>query len=117
MCSAKAKLEHVNEIVRRLMVYMEVLFCRENLATMGRYALEQLTKKASSQLRLQEVKCIVACSDCATKHIARFNGKLVVAATADELVATILRLAGLSELDSSRPADIESGTCHYEKGN
>lgn len=85
---------------------MEVLFCRENLTTVGRSAPEQLMKKAGNQLRLQEVKCIVACSDCATKHIARVNGKLVVAATADELVAVILQLAGLTELDTNHSPDM-----------
>ncbi|HHW98783.1 MAG TPA: DUF1450 domain-containing protein [Firmicutes bacterium] len=74
---------------------MEVLFCRENLAVMGRRALEQLKQKADNRLRIQEVKCIIACSECATQHIARFNGELVVAETADELVAEILARAGM----------------------
>ncbi|NLW16648.1 MAG: DUF1450 domain-containing protein [Firmicutes bacterium] len=76
---------------------MEVLFCRENLAMMGREALEKLMQIDNSPLRIQEVKCIIACSECATHHIARFNGQLVVAETAAELVKEILTLAGLDK--------------------
>lgn len=76
---------------------MEILFCRENLTTMGRSALEQLTQKVGSRLRVQEIKCIIACSECATKHIARVDGELVVTNTAEQLVEAILALAGLEE--------------------
>lgn len=74
---------------------MEILFCRENLQAMGREALDELVQKAGSCLRVQEVKCIIACGECATQHIARVNGKLVVANTARALVSEILHLAGL----------------------
>jgi len=74
---------------------VEVLFCRENLTLKGRQALEQLKAQASDSLRIQEVKCIVACSECATHYIARLNGQLVVAESAEQLVAEILTLAGL----------------------
>lgn len=76
---------------------MEVLFCRENLQAVGREALDELVEKAGSCLRVQEIKCIVACGECATDHIARVNGKLVVANTAKALVNEILCLAGLME--------------------
>lgn len=72
---------------------MEVLFCRENLATMGDAALDLLTRKAGDKLRIQVIKCIIACSECASQHIARVNGELIVASSADELVNKILRLA------------------------
>lgn len=72
---------------------MEVLFCRENLQAMGREALEQLSQQSAVSLQIQEVKCIIACSECATQYIARANGELVVAATASELVNAILSLA------------------------
>lgn len=74
---------------------MEVLFCRENLQAVGREALDELVRKSGSCLRVQEIKCIVACGECATEHIARVNGKLVVANTAKALVNEILCLAGL----------------------
>ncbi len=76
---------------------MEVLFCRQNLQAVGRDALEELVRKAGSRLRVQEVKCIIACSECATQYIARVNGELVVADTAQTLASEILRLADLAE--------------------
>lgn len=72
---------------------MEVLFCRENLLMMGRKAFDQLNKVADTRLRIQEIKCIIACSDCADSHIARVNGKLIVAPSAEELVKQILEFS------------------------
>ena len=76
---------------------MEVLFCRENLEAMGREALEKLRKEAGGVLRIQEVKCIIACSECATQYIARANGNLIAANTAQKLVSKIMGLANLTD--------------------
>lgn len=68
---------------------IEVLFCRENLAGLGSEALERLQAREFPELRIQVVKCIIACSECASSYIARVNGELLVAETAAGLVAAI----------------------------
>lgn len=72
---------------------MEVLFCKENLQAKGDEALEQLSQESGVALQIQVVKCIIACSECATQFIARVNGELIVAETANELVTEVLSLA------------------------
>lgn len=71
---------------------IEVLFCRENLTRLGDQALEQLTASNRTDLRLQVVKCLVSCSECASGHIARVNGQLVIADTALGLIEAIDQL-------------------------
>jgi uncharacterized protein YuzB (UPF0349 family) len=78
------------------MTTIEVLFCRENLAGRGQEAYQQLVALEKLGLRVQVVKCIIACSECATEHIARVNGQLVTSDTADGLVQSILDAAGLN---------------------
>lgn len=71
---------------------MEVLFCKENLQAKGYEVPEQLRQEAGAALQIQVVKCIIACSECATQFIARVNGELIAANTVNELVTEILSL-------------------------
>lgn len=71
---------------------IEVLFCQENLTRFGDDAFAQLTALNRAELRLQVVKCLIACSECASEQIARVNGQLVTSDTAVGLVEAILAL-------------------------
>ncbi|MGI6357780.1 MAG: DUF1450 domain-containing protein [Bacillota bacterium] len=75
---------------------IEVLFCQENLDSQGSEAYRRLSAANHPKLRVQVVKCIVACGDCATKPIARVNGQLVTADTAAELLQAIEQTIGFS---------------------
>jgi len=68
---------------------IEVLFCRENLVTFGQEAQQRLAGANRPELRVQVVKCIIACGECSSSLIARVNGQLLTAASADELIAAI----------------------------
>ncbi len=68
---------------------IEVLFCRENLAKFGQDVHQRLAEANRPELRVQVVKCIIACGECSSSLIARVNGQLLTAASADELIAAI----------------------------
>lgn len=66
---------------------VEVTFCRDNLRLKGHAAYDAISRLA--EVRLREAKCVIACGECASDFIARVNGELLVAPTAEELVRAI----------------------------
>ncbi len=71
---------------------IEVLFCQENLDSQGDQAYRRLKEANYPALRIQVVKCIIACGDCSIQPIARVNGQLVTGETNAQLLQAIEQL-------------------------
>lgn len=71
----------------------KIAFCQENLDNMGtQFVLDELEKAHADKFEIRTSRCLAACGDCYTACIADYHGKLLVAATPEDLLNDILSL-------------------------